>query len=261
MKLGVGAKLFFVSLALFAVTAIAGYSYARRVVSVELKNQAARELSAKSQLIALSLSKTTDEERWKNQVSELAARSNTAIALFTERGRRIASSENYPRGALPAGWLGQRHLIQRHGEKRLVLKTAVRLDDVDRALTRLGTILAVATLVALLVAMLMSTLAARMATRNALSLVRTARELASGDLSARSEVGGGDDFGELGDALNRLGVHMSETLRELRRDRDRPAGDPYGDAGGSLAGWRGQPCRVAQPCSPRDVATRTGRCR
>jgi two-component system phosphate regulon sensor histidine kinase PhoR len=88
----------------------------------------------------------------------------------------------------------------------------------------LRNVLAVAVVLALALAVLLSSAAAHLASRTVRRLTETARALAKGNLNARSDVEGLDEYAELGRALDTLANNLSVSLRELRTERDRSSG-------------------------------------
>ena len=105
-----------------------------------------------------------------------------------------------------------------------VMRASVELSQVDAALSALRKSLGIGALLALLISLLVSLVTAQFASRAARSLTESARKMAAGDLNTRIPMLTKDEFGELGQALDQLARSLSQTLRELKSERDRMDG-------------------------------------
>jgi two-component system phosphate regulon sensor histidine kinase PhoR len=105
-----------------------------------------------------------------------------------------------------------------------VLRAAVELSQVDAAIASLQRSLSVGAFIALGISLLVSLLTADIASRAARSLTESARKMAAGDLNTRIPMLSNDEFGALGRALDQLARSLSQTLRELKSERDRMNG-------------------------------------
>jgi two-component system phosphate regulon sensor histidine kinase PhoR len=105
-----------------------------------------------------------------------------------------------------------------------VVRLAEPLSEVDAAIAEQRRLLVIASVIALVAASLVSVVAHRRVARSVGSLTRAARRMAAGELEARTRVTGADEVGELGRTLDRLAASLSETLGELRAQRDRMGG-------------------------------------
>ncbi|HEY6729247.1 MAG TPA: ATP-binding protein [Polyangiaceae bacterium] len=114
--------------------------------------------------------------------------------------------------------------LREHGAVVGVCRVAVPLTHVEKSMAVLRNVLAVAVILALALAVLLSSAAAHLASRSVRRLTETARALAGGNLNARSDVEGLDEYAELGRALDTLASNLSSSLRELRNERDRLSG-------------------------------------
>ncbi len=110
------------------------------------------------------------------------------------------------------------------GEKYAVVRTSVELSRVDAAIAALQRSLGIGAFLALGISLLVSVVTAEIASRSARSLTESARKMAAGDLNTRIPTSGKDEFGELGRALDQLARSLSQTLRELKSERDRMDG-------------------------------------
>jgi two-component system phosphate regulon sensor histidine kinase PhoR len=102
-----------------------------------------------------------------------------------------------------------------------VVRLALPLKEVEATSNALAFQLGFGALVAVVVALLVSALAANLGTRAARSLTRVASRMSRGDLEARSDLVGEDEWAILGRALNGLAANLSSTLGELRAEKSR----------------------------------------
>jgi two-component system phosphate regulon sensor histidine kinase PhoR len=102
-----------------------------------------------------------------------------------------------------------------------VARVALPLTEVDRTLGALRGVLGVAVALALILAVLMSSFAAHLASRTVRRLTEAAQQMARGDLGIRTRVGGEDEYGALGRALDSLAESLSVSLRKMSSERDR----------------------------------------
>jgi two-component system, OmpR family, phosphate regulon sensor histidine kinase PhoR len=105
-----------------------------------------------------------------------------------------------------------------------VVRASVELSQIDAAVASLRRSLAYGALSALALSLLVSLIAAQFASRAARSLTLAARRMAAGDLNTGIPQLSKDEFGELGNALDQLARGLSQTLRELKSERDRMDG-------------------------------------
>lgn len=140
------------------------------------------------------------------EVREALAQGQGAnVRLSATLGRRMMYMAMPVRG--PSGPVG-------------VARLAMALDQVDEALASLRRQLFLATTLALAVAVLMSSAAAQLSTRPLRKLIEVAQRMAGGDLDARIEPPGQDEFSQLGHALDHMASSLSATLGALKSERD-----------------------------------------
>jgi two-component system phosphate regulon sensor histidine kinase PhoR len=113
-------------------------------------------------------------------------------------------------------------------------RVAMPLGHIEQTLNDFRASLAFAALVALIIAALLSGLAAQLVSRNVRALTSAARRMADGDLSLRTRVGGHDEIGALGAALDQLARNLSRSMEEVRSERDLVNGILHGMAEGVL---------------------------
>ena len=106
--------------------------------------------------------------------------------------------------------------------QRLVaaLRVAEPLDRLEIAVSRFHRNLLIAGLIALGVAVVMATVAAQLMSRALRGITLAARRMSSGDLGARIRLTGDDEIGQLGRTLDGLAENLSQSLAELRGERD-----------------------------------------
>ncbi len=105
-----------------------------------------------------------------------------------------------------------------------VVRASVELSQVAAAVSSLRRSLAYGAVSALALSLLVSLVTAQLASRAARSLTHSARRMAAGDLNTGIPHLSNDEFGELGRALDQLARSLSQTLRELKSERDRMDG-------------------------------------
>lgn len=98
-----------------------------------------------------------------------------------------------------------------------VIYLSSTMRHVAEMMQEMNALLRKASVIAGLAGLFLSILLARLLTRPIHDLRRTARHLASGDLSARAHVRSGDELGQLAKALNEMADRLAD-LERLRRD-------------------------------------------
>ena len=73
--------------------------------------------------------------------------------------------------------------------------------------------------IALLVSFVFSFLAAQLIIRPALNVAETARQLAEGDLTQRTEIASYDEIGTLAEAFNAMAGNLEKTLTQLQQSQ------------------------------------------
>jgi len=97
----------------------------------------------------------------------------------------------------------------------------IAMTSVDLATSGLDRWVTAAGLVAMFVAFLVAFAAAHIGSLAARRLTAIASNMAGGDLNARSNLPGQDEFAVLGRALDRLAESLSDTLKQLREEKGR----------------------------------------
>ena len=253
MRLGVRGKLFLVSLGLIAAAVTVADVYLTNALDRQLTDRIRDDLLVRAALVAEKAGSTpatlNDHAAWDAVADEFGRLARARVTLVGKDGVVLGDSEveavaldaleNHATrpevaGALAdgRGWsirysttLRQRMMyvavpFRRDQSVFGVARVAMPLTDVDRALLEMRKAIAAASVVALLVAIVLSAVAARITSKTLRQLTDAARSMASGDLGARTRVAGHDEIATLGQALNRLAESLSETLANLRSERD-----------------------------------------
>ena len=259
MKLGIRSKLFAASIGLILACVFVFYAYTRARLEQELTRNIRDDLEVRANLIALRAESTGLEMNrgnmaaWDRLADELGRGADARVTFIGKQGEVFGDS-NVALEALPE--------VESHGQRPEVLqalrsdvgtssrlsttvnkrmlylavplreqgrligvsRVAVPLTHVEKSMAVLRNVLAVAVVLALALAVLLSSAAAHLASRTVRRLTETARALAKGNLNARSDVDGLDEYAELGRALDTMANNLSLSLRELRNERDRLSG-------------------------------------
>ncbi|MFG1690661.1 ATP-binding protein [Gemmatimonadota bacterium] len=182
-------------------------------------------------------------------IGDISERTGYRVTLIAEDGRVIQDSDVPPsrlsdvenHGARPevvGAWLGETSFTERvsftvgrpllygamvsdlDGEP-IILRVAASMEKIDTTVRNARRVVQGAALIALLAALLLSYALSFLLARPVVSIVSRARELSSGDLSAR--VGGGQrlrEVRELASAFDSLADSLAARIKELSLERD-----------------------------------------
>lgn len=265
--LGIRGKLFLASLAVIALATLAGELFLTRALQAQLVEGIRSDLLVRARLVA---QRAAEALRPIEQIGasdaladELGAVAGVRVTLVRRDGtvlgdsevetRRIGSLENHGQrpeivAAVASGdgsavrTSATTHTrllyvavpIVRDGGVLGTARVAMPLAHIERTLNDFRASLALAALVAVVIAALLSGLAAQLVSRNVRVLTSAARRMADGDLTLRTRVGGHDEIGDLGAALDQLARNLSRSMAELRSERDLVNGILHGMAEGVL---------------------------
>jgi two-component system, OmpR family, phosphate regulon sensor histidine kinase PhoR len=109
----------------------------------------------------------------------------------------------------------------REGKLIGTLRLSSESEEVASTMQKVYRQLTVAGILGLLVAFVGSSITAHFITTSVRRLTAVAQRMASGDLDARGDVDGKDEFSTLALTLNGLAENLNETLEQLRDERDR----------------------------------------
>jgi two-component system phosphate regulon sensor histidine kinase PhoR len=257
LKLGIRAKLFLISLGLIALSVLVAYAYARAQIERDATLRIRGDLVVRAELVA-SQAETVpysalDVSEWDHLADRLGEKAGTRVTFIARDGRvlgdsmvsladlpAVANHRSRPEvaEALAHGVGESRRYsmtterdmmyvavpLRRGGETIGVARVALAATQLDSAFRPFREVLIVSAVLALSVAVLVASLAVQVASRKARALTQAARRMAAGDLDVRTRVSGGDEFAELGNALDRLARSLSKTLGALSTERDRMSG-------------------------------------
>lgn len=250
MKLGIRTKLFLLSLSLIALTLGITYGYLRRTLDANMTTRIEQELAEKLRLIAHTAEQTrlsaAEPRPWQELARAMSPLAAGRVTLVREDGMPLGDSDvegdglsglpnhlsrpeiadaqqhGYGQSTRQSTTLRQRMMYvampfrQADGRKGVV-RLAMPLTAVDRAMSQLHVVLFLAAVLGLGVAVLMSSAAAHLAARSLHKLTDTAHKMAQGDLGTRARPEGQDELAVLGRDLDSLADSLSRALSELRR--------------------------------------------
>ena len=257
MRLGIRTKLFLISLGLIVLSIGVVYAYLRPALDRVLTDRIQADMQVRVALVAQAVAARglgpDPSEACAQLCVELAHKSQARVTLLTEDGMLLADSEIAPeqikrlpshrdrpevQGALTRGvgvsardsaTLHQRMMYvamplslgEPGAGRRGVVRLAVPLDAVDRAMTQLHVALGFGAAAALGLAVLMSSIAAHFAVRSLRLVTQAARRMVQGELTAVAQLAGDDEVAHLGRDLHTLAQSLSAALRQLVEERDR----------------------------------------
>jgi len=254
VKLDIRTKLVLVSLGLIAVSIVVLEVAVRRQIERDIYDSLRADLFGRLELIerdaALHLS-DMDSAAWKHWAEDFGRRSNLRVTVIGNDGVVLGDSavdasavpdmENHrDRPEFAAAlrgergdsvrWSGtlQRRLfyaaipVRAADSGRIVgaLRVAEPLDRLEFAIARFHRTLLLAAVLALGVAVVIASIAAQLMSRALRGITMAARRMSSGDLGARIRLSGDDEIGQLGRTLDGLAENLSQSLAELRGERD-----------------------------------------
>ncbi len=248
-RLGVRAKLFLASVSVIAIAVVVAHAYLSSALDRMLTERIRDDLFVRLALVEreterVDASATTAE--WDALADDLGSRAGARVTFIASDGRvlgdsevpvdRIASVENHlsrpeVQDAQKTG-RGSATRLSDTIQKRLLyaaepmkkggfVRVALPLVEVEGAEAQLRQALLMGTLLALALATAMSFFTAGVSARVVGHLTNVANAMSKGDFDARARLGGGDEFTELGRALDQLADSLSVTMRQLRAERDR----------------------------------------
>ena len=254
MKLDIRTKLVLVSLGLIAVSILVLEVAVRRQIERDIYDSLRGDLFGRLDLIerdaALHLS-DLKSGAWNQWAEDFGRRSNLRVTVIGVDGVVLGDSavdanavpemENHrDRPEFAAALRGERGdsvrwsgTLQRRlfyaaipvraadsGRIVAALRVAEPLDRLEFAIARFHRTLLLAAFLALGVAVVIATIAAQLMSRALRGITMAARRMSSGDLGARIRLSGDDEIGQLGRTLDGLAENLSQSLAELRGERD-----------------------------------------
>ncbi|MDP2876800.1 MAG: ATP-binding protein [Holophaga sp.] len=255
MTMGIRGKLFLVSMGLIASALMVSDLFLTSSLDRNLTDRMSADLGVRAGLAEQTISqeaqtlKPNADRKWQELAVELGLRSKARITVISLDGKVLGDSGLDEKGLANVENHKERPevkeaLTRGHGtsirysttvEQRMmyvavpffhqggqagVVRIALPLSQVDRAVKDLRKILVVASLLALGVAGLIATLATRRISRTLRQLAETAGRMVSGELGERTHTAGHDEIATLGKSLDHLAANLSKTLDQLRTERD-----------------------------------------
>ena len=263
MKLGIRGKLFLLSFTVIALSIGAAYVFIRSQLDDLLTRQVGDDLTVRAELLREEAEAQTasldDLVRWDAMANTWGKYAKVRATIIRRDGlvigdsdvsvERLPTLENHASRpelirAIATGNGMTRRLsatvdrrllyvavpFERDGKVVGVARVAMALTHFDSVLGKLTGVVSLAMIIALVVAAFLSTAASQLASRTARELTFAARKMAAGDLSTRPPTHGDDEFGALGRAMATLARNLSQSMADLRTERDR--------VGGILAGMQ-----------------------
>jgi two-component system, OmpR family, phosphate regulon sensor histidine kinase PhoR len=252
--LGVRAKLFLVSIALIAASAIAAEVYLTPVIADRLAATTESGLHARARLISREASTfaaplSDDFAAWDRFADDLGRTSGARVTFIRADGVVLGDSEvalaDVPRmdnhggrpevvQALASGEGSSEHMsatlhqtllyaavpFLRDGAVAGVVRVSASLGAIEEAKSALWRLIWLGTGIALGLALILSNVLAKRMSAAVGELTAAARRMTAGDLEVRTRLAGHDELSGLGEALDRLAGSLAHTLGELRAERD-----------------------------------------
>lgn len=254
MKLDIRTKLVLVSLGLIAISIVVLEVAVRRQIERDIYDSLRGDLFGRLDLIehdaALHLA-DANPAAWNRWAEDFGRRSNLRVTIIRADGGVLGDSavdasavpdmENHrDRPEFAAALRGERGdsvrwsgTLQRRlfyaaipvrapdsGRIVAALRVAEPLDRLEFAIARFHRTLLLAAFLALGVAVVIATIAAQLMSRALRGITLAARRMSAGDLDARIRLSGDDEIGQLGRTLDGLAENLSQSLTELRGERD-----------------------------------------
>jgi two-component system, OmpR family, phosphate regulon sensor histidine kinase PhoR len=254
LTLSVRAKLFLISIALIAVSMGAADIYLTSAIGRNLTQSIRADLRVRAHLVAREAASSAaplarDEPSWDVLAHSLGRVVNVRVTLIGADGVVLGDSEvradelknleNHAsrpevEQAMATGegegervsatvqepMLYSAARFERYGAAAGVARVAEPLREVDRARGEVRRIIWIGSALALLLALVLSNAVAKRMSNAVSELTEAARRMSEGDLAVRTRMGGHDELGELGDALDSLAGSLAATLGQLRAERD-----------------------------------------
>lgn len=251
--MGIRLKLFLFSLALIGVSIFAADAYLSRALETQLTERIRTDLLVRagliSQRVAARMTLLADVQSADVLADEIAGVAAVRVTLVDGNGKVMGDSEVAPGAlatlqnhadrpeiadALARGAGSSIRYSTTTGARMMyaavpivaqsvpigVSRVALPLTELEEAIARMRRSLGVGALVALLAAVLLSLCAAQLTSRRLRELTAAARQMAAGNLAARTRASGYDELVALGGALDQMADNLSRTLGDLRAERD-----------------------------------------
>jgi two-component system phosphate regulon sensor histidine kinase PhoR len=254
VTLGVRAKLFFVSVALIATSALAAALYLTPAIARRLTVATQSSLLDRAHLMSREVSKfdaplSDSSAEWEGLAGDLARAAGARVTIIRIDGTVVGDSDvaladlgrmdNHAtrpevQQALSVGEGTAEHIsgtlhepliyaavpFRRDGAVAGVVRVAVPFAEIDAAKSDVWRLVGLGSGIALALALILSHVLAKRMSAAVGELTDAARRMTQGDLEVRTRLAGQDELSGLGQALDRLAGSLATTLGELRAERD-----------------------------------------
>jgi two-component system phosphate regulon sensor histidine kinase PhoR len=253
VKLGIRSKLFLLSFGLVASVLLAADLLLTRTLDGFLSDRIRTDLLTRAVMaerqtsLLPGLTEPGPKAAWEGLAQELGRSAQARLTIIASDGRVLGDSEvaaadigrlenhrDRPEVAAAlagrqgasvrySATLGQRMMyaavpLRHEGTVLGVVRLALSLSEVDKAVSQLHRILFGASLAALAFAALLTSLAVQWASRPLRRLTELSSRMVDGELRERSHNPGSDEVATLGQSLDRLAANLASTLEQLRTD-------------------------------------------
>jgi two-component system phosphate regulon sensor histidine kinase PhoR len=254
VTLGVRAKLFFVSAALIATSALAAALYLTPAIASRLTAATQSSLLDRARLMSREASRfdaplTEGSPAWEGLAEELGRASGSRVTVIRPDGLVVGDSEvslsdlgrmdNHAgrpevQEALSTGEGTAEHMsgtlhtpliyaavpFKRDGAVAGIVRVAVPFSEIDAAKSEVWRVIVLGSGIALALALILSHMLAKRMSDAVGELTDAARRMTQGDLAVRTRLAGHDELSGLGQALDGLAGSLATTVGELRAERD-----------------------------------------
>ena len=253
MTLGIRLKFLLFSIVLIGISVLAAEAYMSRALEGQLTDRIQSDLLVRARLVAQAVAtrgpRLDDEKATDSLADEIASVAAVRITLIRADGRvagdsevdtaRLSMVENHGTrpevvAALATGSGSSVRVSETIGRRMMyaavpmpgpdgvagIARVALPLTELDDAIGRMHTSLAIGALIAVLMAIVVSLSWAELTSRKLRALTTVARDMAAGNLAPRVRASGLDEIAGLGKALDQLADNLSTSLEELRAERD-----------------------------------------
>jgi two-component system phosphate regulon sensor histidine kinase PhoR len=254
LKLELSTKVFLVLFGLIVASTITGFLYSRRALDQNYAEIVREDLESRANLVAAVVEQETapfsDTVAWNALAKNLGVKAQARVTLIELDGRVVADSEvalgevpkmdNHAQrpevaeavrngighaerssATLNRSMVYMATRFSRQGQPAGIVRVALTSRSVEAVAATLRDGAAIGSLMTLLVALIVSVVVVQFGAKRTRALTVVATSMANGDLTARTGIRGGNEFGKLGVALDQLAESLSSTLQQLRAERDR----------------------------------------
>ena len=215
-------KVFLSIIVVIAVLAVVASILINFIVRLQMTSEFGTEKEAAIESLSNSLSlvvEVRDQQQIKDIVTaSLISQNIDFVAVFDNTGTLIESSAKS--GIQTSGLITESHDLQSGGQKVGSFEIAFSQGYIDNLVSRTSTVLIVAIVIILSVAGLtLLVFTGSTVIRPIETITRTIKKFGPGNLSARLEVGGRDEIGELATNFNRVAADLEKSYLKLEESQ------------------------------------------